>query len=691
MTLTVRNSSITGAVTAGRKLSIAEIDANWAHVIDSSNQSFIASGSSVRARTMQDKGRDSVCIYEWLTDAQIADVEAGTLLVDCAAAIRTAISEASAMRCTVIEFPGKGYLLNSKAVDGTTLPNGMRFRATGKRDGLDSANGVVFKYTGSAYCWDTREPDGTAENGNYEWEGFTFQCADNAGGMFSLNFLDVDGNEYALTGGASTFPNYILDVRFKNCKFWGAGGGASQTGHGIRAANVYHINIDSQCYFRGWKRAVYLKGCDNAVVDGRYTLNGRHIMLESSGTSANTALINCRWLGSLAAASDEDMYHLWDSGRDTRLIGTQFEDDANGKAVMYLNGVSGALISPMLATDNLPVFELGPDAADYVMIAPQTRSTLVAPIINTATSAMDSADATGNWQGITIISPSRKMLAAFTASTRVRILDGGVARDTDSLQRIGNEIATANGVSIRRYTITAANYIGQTTGIGLGDISVVADSGSYIGSAIQLQAVSLSGFLTRFSIGRSLQPNDRLRLRYVYKMSGTPGAGTFKARYAKNLSTGTTLTTLTVSSSYTFQDVYVTLTGWTTSDTFDIGAYNAGVTDQTCNIAAIIIDVLDPTDSVSTDNGDAAATLTAGTSARTQIWNTAITADRAVTLSTTGAYNGAKFRIVRTASATGAFNLNVGTGPLKAMGTAGSFCEVEYNGSAWVLTTYGTL
>lgn len=66
------------------------------------------------------------------------------------------------------------------------------------------------------------------------------------------------------------------------------------------------------------------------------------------------------------------------------------------------------------------------------------------------------------------------------------------------------------------------------------------------------------------------------------------------------------------------------------------------------------------------------------------------TADRAVTLSTTNVYNGVRFRVIRTANATGAFNLNVGTGPLKAMGTAGSFCDVEYNGSAWILTAYGT-
>lgn len=99
-----------------------------------------------------------------------------------------------------------------------------------------------------------------------------------------------------------------------------------------------------------------------------------------------------------------------------------------------------------------------------------------------------------------------------------------------------------------------------------------------------------------------------------------------------------------------------------------------------------------PLDAVSADKGDAAATLTVGTSEPTVIWNTPLTADRAVTLSTTGAYNGAKFRIVRTASSTGAFNLNVGTGPLKAL-AVGTWCDVEYNGNtaAWMLTAYGAL
>ena len=98
-----------------------------------------------------------------------------------------------------------------------------------------------------------------------------------------------------------------------------------------------------------------------------------------------------------------------------------------------------------------------------------------------------------------------------------------------------------------------------------------------------------------------------------------------------------------------------------------------------------------------TTNGDVAATLrvlaqgaSGNGSTATQRWNTPLTADRAVTLSTTYARAGARFRIIRTAAATGAFNLNVGTGPLKALGI-GSWCDVEYDGSAWFLAAYGTL
>lgn len=100
-----------------------------------------------------------------------------------------------------------------------------------------------------------------------------------------------------------------------------------------------------------------------------------------------------------------------------------------------------------------------------------------------------------------------------------------------------------------------------------------------------------------------------------------------------------------------------------------------------------------------TDAGNAALDLTNSvlTSPKTVVYNTPITADRAVTLPTTsinqrGSVYGARYRVVRTAAATGAFNVSVGG--LKNL-AAGQWCDVEFNsglgGSGWMLIGFGSL
>lgn len=72
---------------------------------------------------------------------------------------------------------------------------------------------------------------------------------------------------------------------------------------------------------------------------------------------------------------------------------------------------------------------------------------------------------------------------------------------------------------------------------------------------------------------------------------------------------------------------------------------------------------------------------------QTNVWSTTLTADRAVSFDS-GAQAGDMLRFVRPAA--GAFNLNIGTGPIKAL-AAGQWCEITYDGSAWVLTAFGSL
>jgi hypothetical protein len=83
---------------------------------------------------------------------------------------------------------------------------------------------------------------------------------------------------------------------------------------------------------------------------------------------------------------------------------------------------------------------------------------------------------------------------------------------------------------------------------------------------------------------------------------------------------------------------------------------------------------------------DANFTLTVLTSAEEQKHTGTLTADRTITLSTTNAYSGARFKVTRTGA--GAFNLSVGG--LKNLAT-NTWAEVIYDGAAWYLAAYGAL
>jgi hypothetical protein len=88
------------------------------------------------------------------------------------------------------------------------------------------------------------------------------------------------------------------------------------------------------------------------------------------------------------------------------------------------------------------------------------------------------------------------------------------------------------------------------------------------------------------------------------------------------------------------------------------------------------------------DRGDASITVDVGVDEETQLFETTLTANRAVTLNSTTAYEGARFRVVRTGL--GAFTLSVG-GLKTIPNSTAAFVDVVYTGSTWKLAGYGTL
>ena len=95
---------------------------------------------------------------------------------------------------------------------------------------------------------------------------------------------------------------------------------------------------------------------------------------------------------------------------------------------------------------------------------------------------------------------------------------------------------------------------------------------------------------------------------------------------------------------------------------------------------------------VGADVGDALKILYPGVSEPSQRWDTTLTYIRYAQLSRTNAVNGDRFKIRRTGG--GAYVLQVkdlGSGTLLRVLATDEWCEVEYDGSAWILTAAGSL
>jgi hypothetical protein len=93
-----------------------------------------------------------------------------------------------------------------------------------------------------------------------------------------------------------------------------------------------------------------------------------------------------------------------------------------------------------------------------------------------------------------------------------------------------------------------------------------------------------------------------------------------------------------------------------------------------------------PPNQVSADRGDANVTLTVA-DAEVQVFATALTSGRTVTLPSSGLYNGLTYLVARTAAATGTAGLVVGSSLITLY--AGGWCRVVRQDGAWALAAFG--
>jgi hypothetical protein len=143
VTLTVRSATVSGATTKGSALTHAELDENFNHLSQSSNHTFTPSGSGAVARTVQSKLRDKVCVFDFMTAAEIAAVQAYSY-PDVATAVQAALDTGYP-----VHAPGGGYGLSARLNMNALAHMGQRFFGDGpaREDLGTGTNKTIFKPT----------------------------------------------------------------------------------------------------------------------------------------------------------------------------------------------------------------------------------------------------------------------------------------------------------------------------------------------------------------------------------------------------------------------------------------------------------------------------------------------------------------------------------------------------------------
>lgn len=510
---------------------------------------------------------------------------------DSSTAIQAAITKAASTGATV-GFPYGSYTCATPIVNATTLTSGLRFVAMGSTLGLTGSTGTVITYTGAECLFSIQEALGTSEVGNWSWEGFTFVATNPA----ALAIFRFNNSLIPPTDSASS-QNYIRQVAFRNCKFNGpnyTGAVSGVVANAIEATKTFELSTDSRCEFRGWLTGVFLYGCDNSAIQGRFMTNVQHIHLESINTFCNDNTILPSFFGLLHATSGvTDSYAIYDGGSHTTIYSPEFETGTNlAVATIFFGGDGSAVFNPQYGGEAHPLFQLGTSARYVNMYSP--CSTVIVnrtPLYGVANS-MDTRGS-GVW-GITVHSPNAQIQAALTPDYRLKVVDECKQWETTCTYMEGINIAPSNnGISARRGVCSALNYIGNSIDQLLPPPSIVSDAGGHFGKSIQTQAANTSGFSFFLLPYKHFMPSDYMKLTIVYRYPAGLGAGNYQLQTLKSDATGIDSLSIPYSLTYTTLSQTVSLAGFTSSDYLRIKFYNNGA-DAACNVAAIFWEIVQP-------------------------------------------------------------------------------------------------
>jgi hypothetical protein len=276
MTLTVRSATVTGATTKGSALTHAEMDANWAHVIESSNHNFTQSGSDPVTQSSQDKARKVI----HASDYTGYDATGAT---DSKTAITNAIAAAVAAGYKTVRVHGSPIVNSAIAISSNVkIVGDGKFTTNITRNFSGSSNDDgIFKVTGGA---DLELQGMTLKSASGVSAGCLISFVADANNAPSFSFRDVN----LTTAGTDTHA-YTLYVD-----------GSLKTSGSAGIRDCALVNVD---VFGAATKAALLKSVVNLTWTGGgvFSSGGSSGAIELTGTASVSSQNVVMNLASIAA------------------------------------------------------------------------------------------------------------------------------------------------------------------------------------------------------------------------------------------------------------------------------------------------------------------------------------------------------------------------------------------------------
>jgi hypothetical protein len=322
---------------------------------------FLQKGVGAVLRTLQDRGEDSICVFDFMSPAQIADVRALTRSVDVTVAIQAALDYA-APRSRAVYFPGGTYLIssslllvNSARLIGETQRACTIWGATGMTTPLiNSKTGIDLTYTTIS--------DMGFYNGAH-CIGITVSAE-----TAFMKFIRCDF--YAIAGYNCVYVNKLLQTSlFDSCTFSGGNLGVCCAAFTANANTFINCKFGNHAYASVYFRNSSVNnffGCNfegggiagRTVIDvtvsealnfyGCYFENGHTYLLNDQSSQNGVSFEKCHF----TYAVGNVQYKILCDGKYVRMDGNDYYLPMDGAPEMFISGPTDGLLGTVATRIN---------------------------------------------------------------------------------------------------------------------------------------------------------------------------------------------------------------------------------------------------------------------------------------------------------------------------------------------------